>query len=223
LCDDAHATIQEGIRLHQTISRDNVMIKVPATPAGYEAMEALVSQGIAVNATLIFKKEQAVACANAFARGVAQFGKKVDTVISVFVSRVDRAIDHHLIASNITPALTGIYNSASIYAEIEAMGVLGCRTLFASTGVKDDSLEPHYYIEKLLAYNSVNTAPIETILSFDTKGVKQQALPIPQEVIDQHMQQVQQSGINLDEVLDRLIVEGLDAFKEAFDEILEAL
>jgi len=223
LCDDAHATIEEGIRLHATIARKNVMIKVPATQAGYKAMEELVAQGIAVNATLIFKKEQAVACAEAFAKGIKRFGATVPTVISVFVSRVDRVLDQHLQQHNIEVALSGIYNAADIYATVEAMGVAGCRTLFASTGVKDDSLPAHYYIEKLLAYHSVNTAPVETIKAFDLHGKKEAALPIPEDIIAQHMAKIKESGVDLDEVLDRLIEDGLEAFKEAFQEILEAL
>ena len=223
LCDDADATIAEGKRLFKTIDRKNVMIKVPATKAGYVAMEALTSEGIPVNATLIFKKSQAIACADAFARGVERFGKSVATVISVFVSRVDRALDGELANKGIDVALSGIYNSAAIYAEIEKMGVDGCRTLFASTGVKDDSLPPHYYIQELLAYNSVNTAPIDTIKAYVADGTKEKALPIDAEVIAAHFSKVQEAGIDFDGVLEKQIQDGLEAFKDAFSEILEAL
>ncbi len=223
LCDDADATIVEGKRLFTQIQRPNVMIKVPATEAGYIAMEALTAEGIPVNATLIFKKEQALLCAEAFQKGVAKHGKKVDTVISIFVSRVDRALDKYLAENGIATALTGIYNTAEIYMAIEEMQVQGCRALFASTGVKDDSLPAHYYIEKLLAYNTVNTAPVDTIKAFDADGIKEKALPIPQETIDKHKEELSAIGIDLDEVLDKLIVDGLEAFKEAFQEIMDAL
>jgi len=222
-CDDAAATIAEGKRLFAAIARPNVMIKVPATDAGYEAMEALSAEGIPVNATLIFKKEQAVACAEAFSRGTAKYGKKVDTVISIFVSRVDRALDKILAEHKIEVSLTGIYNSSEIYVAIEAMQVEGCRALFASTGVKDDSLPPYYYVQKLLAYNSVNTAPIDTIKAFDATGIQEKALPIASSVVREHMQKLQSIGIDLDRVLQKQIDDGLEAFKEAFKEILEAL
>ena len=222
-CDDAAATIAEGKRLFTTIKRPNVMIKVPATDAGYTAMEALTAEGIPVNATLVFKKEQALSAIAAFRRGMAIYGQKVDTVISIFVSRVDRALDKILAKHNVTVALTGIYNSAVIYDAIEAMQLEGCRTLFASTGVKDDSLPAHYYVEKLLAYNSVNTAPIDTIKAFDTDGKKVKALPIANEIIEAHMQKVALAGIDLDGVLQKQIDDGLEAFKEAFQEIMEAL
>ncbi len=222
-CDDAEATIAEGKRLFSAINRSNIMIKVPATEAGYEAMEVLTAEGIPVNATLVFKKSQAVASAEAFKRGSDKYGGKIDTVISVFVSRVDRALDQMLSEYNIEEALTGIYNSSVIYEAIEEMKVPGCRTLFASTGVKDDSLPAYYYVEKLLAYNSVNTAPIDTIKAFDADGKKEKALPIDQDLVATHFAKLKSIGINLDDVLQKQIDEGLTAFKEAFQEMLEAL
>lgn len=223
LCDDAQATIEEGKRLFKIINRANVMIKVPATEAGYKAMEALSALGIPVNATLIFKKSQAVECAQAFKRGVEKFGGKVDTVISVFVSRVDRAIDAFLKEKGVESALSGIYNSAAIYAAVEALKVAGCRTLFASTGVKDDTLPAHYYIEKLLASNSINTAPVETIKAYVANGGKESALPLSPSLMQAHLLAVKDAGIDLDAILDEQIEDGLIAFKNAFQEILESL
>ncbi len=223
LCDDADATIAEGRRLFESINRPNVMIKVPATNAGYRAMKALTAFGIPVNATLIFKKEQALACAKAFQEGMAEGKKVVDTVISVFVSRVDRVLDAQLVKNGIQTALSGIYNSAEIYEALEAMKVAGCRILFASTGVKGDDLAPHYYIENLLAYNSVNTAPVETILAFEQNGKKKKKLPISSEVRKAHFEKIAKIGIDFEAVLDGQIADGLEAFKVAFADILESL
>ena len=223
LCDDADATIAEGKRLFSQINRKNVMIKVPATEAGYKAMQELTSNAIPVNATLIFKKDQAIKCAKAFEAGVIKNGAKVDTVISVFVSRVDRALDVKLAESKVEVALSGIYNSADIYASVEALHVEGCRTLFASTGVKDDSLPAHYYIEKLLAYNSVNTAPIDTIKAYEKDGGTQKALPVDSKIIEAHFAKIKSLGIDFDAVLDKQISDGLEQFKDAFKEIMEAL
>lgn len=221
LCDDAEATIAEGIRLHEAINRPNVMIKVPATPAGYKAMEALASKGIAVNATLIFSLEQAIECAKAFER--ASHYASVDSVISVFVSRIDRAIDEKLRDAGIDIGLTGIYNAAHIYNKVEALKVPRCRVLFASTGVKGDDFKASYYIEALLGANSVNTAPIATIDAFVQDGVKAIQLPLAQDKIDAHMKRVADVGIAMNEVIEGQIQEGLEAFKVAFDEILSAL
>jgi transaldolase len=199
------------------------MIKVPATTAGYKAMTELTSCGIPVNATLIFKKEQAISCAKAFELGIAKYGSKVDTVISVFVSRVDRALDAQLAKNGVDVALSGIYNSADIYAQVQSMKVSGCRTLFASTGVKDDSLPAHYYVEKLLAYNSVNTAPVDTIKAFNKNGTNESALPIQAKTMEEHFKKIKSLGIDFDSVLDKQIADGLESFKDAFKEILESL
>ncbi len=223
LCDDAEATIAEGKRLFQTIGRENVMIKVPATTAGYHAMQELVASEIPVNATLIFSKQQALSCAEAFEKGLQRSSKNVDTVISIFVSRIDRALDSELQKHGIATALSGIYNTADIYEAIEQKNVLGCRALFASTGVKDDSLPAHYYVENLLAYNSVNTAPVDTIKAFCKATKKEKALPISQSIIEEHFQKIKNAGIDFDEVVQKQIDDGLQAFKDAFKDILEAL
>lgn len=220
LCFDALGTIEEGRRLHRSIGRPNVMIKVPATDAGYEAMEVLTGEGIPVNATLVFSKDQAIACANSFARGREKGSAHVDTVISIFVSRLDRAIDADLEAKGVQPALAGIYNAADIYAAVEAMEVPRCRVLFASTGVKSGGLRPSYYVDELLAAHSVNTAPIETIEAFVAHGDTQSKLPIDAERIAAHFEKVAAAGIDVDVVFARLMDEGLEAFKTAFDEIL---
>jgi len=223
LSNDSAKTIAEGKRLFQTINRKNVMIKVPATQAGYLAMEELTSCGIPVNATLIFKKEQAISCAKAFEAGGKKYGKSIATVISVFVSRVDRALDAKLGENGIDVALSGIYNSADIYNAIEAMQVEGCRVLFASTGVKDDSLPAHYYIDGLLGLNTVNTAPVDTIKAFHQEGTKETILPLSEDVIHEHFKKIQNLGIDFNQVLDNQISEGLIAFENAFQDILEKL
>jgi len=223
LCDDALGTIAEGRRLHQLIGRPNVMIKIPATDAGYEAMEVLVGEGIPVNATLVFSKAQALACANSFARGLEKSDVAVDTVISVFVSRFDRAIDAALEAKGVQPALTGICNAAEIYGVLEAMAVPGCRALFASTGVKGEGLRPSYYVDELLAAHSVNTAPVETIEAFVAHGTREAKLPMDDERIRGHFEAVAAAGIDMEALYARLTDEGLEAFKAAFADILAEL
>lgn len=223
LCDDAQATIAEGIRLHQAIGRPNVMIKVPATEAGYKAMEALASAGIAVNATLIFSVYQALRCAKAFEKAAHKGTTILDTVISVFVSRIDRAIDETLSLKGVKTGQMGILNAAEIYNEIQALKVPQCRILFASTGVKGDELRASYYIDELLAFNSINTAPIDTINAYVQRGDQRLRLPIPSQVIDSHRIHVAQTGIDMSQVIEDQITQGLEAFKVAFSEILRTL
>ncbi len=223
LCDDTEGTVAEGIRLYESIGRPNVMIKVPATQAGYEAMRVLASRSIPVNATLIFSQTQAIQCAAAFAAAAQESKAVVNTVISVFVSRIDRAIDEKLVSCGIEPGLMGIMNAAEIYNKVEALHVPQCRVLFASTGVKGDDLRASYYIDELLANNSVNTAPIATIEAYVARGDKIIKLPLSDEKIEAHKQKVHQAGVDMNAVIEAQIQEGLDAFKCAFDEILDAL
>lgn len=223
LCDDAEGTVHEGVRLHQAIGRPNVMIKVPATEAGYHAMEALVSQGIPVNATLIFSLEQAIKSAQAFHEAFKKGAKPVHTVISVFVSRIDRAIDGKLRSADVPAGLMGIMNAAEIYEEVEALGVPECRVLFASTGVKGDDFRASYYIDELLAFNSVNTAPIATIDAFVKGGEKGIKLPLSRDAIGAHKESVANAGVDMNQIIEEQIREGLAAFKAAFSEILSEL
>jgi transaldolase len=221
LANDAKATIAEGERLYKMIDRPNVMIKVPATDAGYEAMESLVASGISVNSTLIFSLTEALSCTKAFEKGQAKTDKDVHTVVSVFVSRVDRKLDEKL--SSEYQAKAGIVNAAMIYNHIEKLAVKNNRTLFASTGVKGDSLHPAYYVSGLLAANSVNTTPLDTIESFVKEGSKEIALPLDQKDMDDLFQHLVQENIDLSEVLLELKAEGLTAFEEAFEEIMQSL
>jgi transaldolase len=197
------------------------MIKVPATEAGYFAMEELAAQGIAVNATLIFSVDQALKCAEAFNK--ASKKSSVDTVISVFVSRIDRAIDETLRSSGVDTGKMGILNAADIYNRVEALGVPKCRVLFASTGVKGDEFRASYYIDELLAPNSVNTAPIATINAYVSGEDRMLKLPITVEVIAEHQQKVAKAGVAMEAIIAQQIEEGLEAFKVAFSDILNAL
>lgn len=221
LCDDSEATIAEGVRLHGSINRPNVMIKVPATDAGYIAMETLAGMGIPVNATLIFSVEQALKCADAFNKAAQK--SSVDTVISVFVSRIDRAIDETLRAQGIQTGLMGILNASDIYNRVEALRVPKCRVLFASTGVKGSEFRASYYIDELLAPNSVNTAPIATIDAYVLGGDRTLKLPKNAVSIQEHHNKVANAGIVMEDIIKQQIEEGLDAFKVAFTEILDAL
>ena len=223
LSNDTQGTIEEGKRLFDAIGEPNVMIKVPATNAGYDAMTALLAEGISVNATLIFSPTQAQRCVKAMEKGMEQTEAKVDGVISVFVSRFDRMLDGELAQEGIDIGLTGIYNAAKIYNMIEKHGNGHIRTLFASTGVKGDDLPPYYYMRELLAPHSVNTAPLATIESWQKVKPTPPKLPMDDAVINGYFTRMKDSGFDMDEVYDTLLKEGLEAFEKAFDGMLEKL
>ena len=219
LCNDAFGTIEEGVRLYESIGMPNVMIKVPATDAGFVAMRELSAHGININATLIFSPSQAQSCFDAISEGMSK--SKVDTkaVISVFVSRFDRVLDSILKDR----AKFGIINAMSCYHKIESGGNKNIKTLFASTGVKGNDLEPSYYIKELLLPHSVNTAPLATINSFiNTKNFTQSKLILEVE-IENYFNNIRDSGVDIDALYQRLLNEGLQAFVESFDDMLSNL
>ena len=225
LANDAKASIEEGKRIFHTIGMPNVMIKVPATDAGYEVMEALLSEGISVNATLIFSPDQAKACLKSMKRGIDRFessgGRRIEAVISVFVSRFDRKLDELLVSKGLPTAKVGIMNAAKIYNMIELYRVPSVRTLFASTGVKGDHLPADYYIRALYAPHSVNTAPLHTIEKFIKGDKPKRTIHTDEKQIEQFFIRLQDAGIYMNKVYDELLKEGLEAFELAFSALLD--
>jgi len=227
LSNDTHGTVEEGKRLFAEIGEPNVMVKVPATNAGYEAMKLLLSMGISVNATLVFSPEQTRRCLKSMTAGLHEYeatgGGKVNAVISVFVSRFDRLLDADLASEGMDVAKTGIYNAAKIYNIIEKNHTPSIRTLFASTGVKGDDLPADYYIRGLLAAHSVNTAPLATIESYIAQKATPVVLPLEENEINGYFTKLKDCGFNMDEVYASLLKEGLKAFEEAFQNMLERI
>ena len=224
---DTESTIEEGKRLFAAIGEPNVMVKVPATEAGYDAMEALLSTGISVNATLVFSPKQAKRCLKSMKKGLDAFdasgGGRCEAVISVFVSRFDRMLDKDLAHEGLDVSKTGIYNAAKIYNLIESNHTPSVRTLFASTGVKGDSLSPDYYMRELLAPHSVNTAPLATIEAYISKPAPTPKLPIDESEINGYFTKLSDNGFDMDEVYSVLLKEGLEAFKKSFQEMLDSI
>jgi len=228
LCNDTQATIEEGKRLFKAIGEPNVMVKVPATQAGYEAMTALMADGISVNATLIFSPKQATQCFKAMTKGIEKceaYGCcRVEAVISVFVSRFDRMLDAELEEVGIDPYKTGVYNAAKIYNMIEGNNIPNIRALFASTGVKGDELKANYYIKELMAAHSVNTAPLATIEAHLESGDNGDVLlPLDDKLINGYFMNLEDNGFNMDKIYKQLLDEGLVAFEESFQNMLDQI
>lgn len=223
LCDDASGTIDEGIRLHKQIGADNVMIKIPATNAGYIAMRELTSRGIHVNATLVFSPEQAIKCAQALDEGINDSNKDIKAVISVFVSRFDRLTDSDFLSKGLETSKLGIMNAIKCYHEINKFSNQNIRTLFASTGVKGNELNPSYYIDNLIYPNSVNTAPLSTIEAWLKDGTKKESEEVSEKECDEYFELLKQKDIKLEEVYTKLLNDGLETFKISFKDLLEKL
>lgn len=216
--DKVGESIDEGKRLFKSINLPNVMIKVPATESGFEVMEALMKEGIPINATLIFSKRQALACSEAFRKG--RGSKDTRGVISVFVSRFDRAVDKNL--DSLLRGKLGILNAQDCYLDIEAVGDSYTRVLFASTGVKGDDFNKDYYINALLHPHSINTAPLDTILSYYDNPQRNTQTFRPSSTIYQELEKFAQLGIDREALGAQLLKEGLESFKEAFEALLRS-
>ena len=227
LSNDTQGSIDEGKRLFAAIGEPNVMIKIPATEAGYDAMTDLLCNGISVNATLVFSPKQAQKCLKAMKKGMDGFeasgGGRCEAVISVFVSRFDRCLDGDLEKEGLAVSKTGIYNAAKIYNLIEANHTPSVRTLFASTGVKGDTLAADYYMRELLAPHSVNTAPLATIESYISTKATAPKFPLEDDEINGYFTKLADNGFDMDEVYAQLLKEGLEAFEKAFEEMLDTL
>jgi transaldolase len=230
LSNDTQGTIDEGVRLFKEIGEPNVMIKVPATEAGYKAITELMARGISVNATLVFSPQQAKNVKKAMVDGIHKFASfsddgRVEGVISIFVSRFDRKLDDTLKNNNIPTAKTGILNAAKIYNEIMQKKEPAIKALFASTGTKkEQGLPEDYYITNLVAKHSINTAPIDTINAYEANPNKRKiALPILNETIDEHFNALKSANIDIQKIYNDLMQEGLKAFEEAFSNMLKTL
>ena len=223
LCDDAAGTIEEGVRLYSLINADNVMIKVPATQAGYIAMRELTSKGINVNATLIFSPEQAIKCTQALDEGIKDSNKDIKAVVSVFVSRFDRLTDADFTLKGLQASKLGIINATKCYHEVNKFQNPNIRTLFASTGVKGDDLNPSYYIDNLIYPNSINTAPLATIEDWVKDGSKEETSLMSEVACDKYFDNLKVKGIKMDAIYEKLLIDGLDAFKVSFKDLLSKL
>ncbi len=224
LCDDSAKSIDEGRRIFSAINMPNVMIKVPATSAGFEVMSALYKDKISVNATLIFSQNQVQKCLEAFGKYSVNpnANQSPKAVISIFVSRFDRYLEANPALNvgdfsneNASAPKLGIYNAMKCYEIIENFGNPHIRALFASTGVKGGAIPSAYYVEKLLLKNSVNTAPLATIRDFiklDSSLIK----VAPN--IDEYL-----AKFEVEKIANELLNAGLEAFKNEFEKMLKSI
>lgn len=212
LCDDAPKSIDEGKRIFKHIGLPNVMIKVPATNAGFEVMSELYKSGINVNATLIFSPKQTKLTLESFGKNTSPNTPKA--VISIFVSRFDRVLENINKTKDSTPKL-GICNAINCHNLIESFANPNIRALFASTGVKDNFIDSSYYITNLLFKNTINTAPLDTIKDFIKKDSKIISTKINMEDYPKN--------INVESISDNLLNDGLEVFIKSFEDMLRSI
>lgn len=242
LAADRDSTVSEASRLFAALGRPNVMIKIPATPEGIEAVEACIAAGINVNATLIFSGEQYAAVAEAYLRGLEARALQglplgVASVASVFVSRVDTAVDR-LLEGKGEAALLGKIAVDGIRATYrrfrglfsgprwEALAGKGARVqrpLWASTGTKNPAYSDVLYLEALIGPDTVNTVPPKTLSAFLDHGRAVRTLDADPDGATARSARLAELGIDLGAVCAALLEEGLSAFESAFRSLMAAI
>lgn len=243
----AKETVAEGKRLHKRLGRQNVMLKVPATDAGFLAMEELLADGISVNATLIFSADRYVGTALAYLKGIKKLLEKggrpqeVHSVASVFVSRVDSAVDKMLLVSaeKELSSLAGkaaaancglIFRkyleifSAGEFLDLREKGARAQRLLWASTSTKNPAYSDIKYVSELIGKNTVNTMPENTFEAFlDHGAAGGEALGEDITEAQNTLRKLKGAGIDVDAVCGKLLADGLSAFVESFDSLLVSI
>jgi transaldolase len=242
LARDTESTISEVERLWKTIDRPNLMVKVPATSEGIPAIEALISEGININATLMFSVAHYNAVSEAYISGLERCSdpNRVASVASFFVSRVDTAVDRALedLGTDDAMALRGrvaIANakmayqrfhevfSSVLFSALQQNGARFQRVLWGSTGTKNPAYSDVYYMEELMGPDTVNTVPPATLDAFRAHGDTKDTLDKGLDEAEETIRQLKALGIDLDAVTEQLQVEGVAAFSDSYDNLLASL
>jgi transaldolase/glucose-6-phosphate isomerase len=242
LAHDTAGTIAEARRLWKRVDRPNLMIKIPGTPEGVPAIEAVTSEGINVNVTLLFSLEQHEAIARAYIRGLGRAAdpSKIASVASFFVSRVDTLIDKILDAheSPAAKALAGklaVANAKRAYALYERVfgeepfvslrrkGARVQRPLWASTGTKNPNYPDLLYVETLMGPDTVNTLPPATLDALRDHGAVRPTLRDGLAEADAVMAKAADFGVDFAEVATRLQEEGVELFAASYRALISAL
>lgn len=243
LAHDAAGTVAAGLRLKAAVSRDNLLIKVPATAAGRQAIEELIAQGCSVNVTLMFSLRHVRDVAQAYLRGITRLvegggeARKVKSVASLFLSRVDTLIDKRLEAvGGEALALRG--RSAVALAKLayqdykksfssdgfKALAKRGARPqsmLWASTGTKNPAYSDVLYVEALIGPHTINTVPDATLAAFRDHGRAGETLTRDVDAARAQLDALRDLGMDLDAAGEQLQAEGLKLFADSFDQLLK--
>ncbi|MEY4425106.1 MAG: hypothetical protein RJB56_733 [Actinomycetota bacterium] len=244
LANDAAGTVKQAKELFAKVNRENVMIKIPATKPGLEAITAVIAEGISVNVTLIFSLERYRAVIAAYIAGVKKAKaaghdiSKIHSVASFFVSRVDTEVDNRLVAAGHAElkSQAALANARLAYevfeqefataewSELAAAGANVQRPLMASTGVKDPNLLDTLYVTELVAPQLVNTMPEKTMEAVYDHGVVPSAsITNNYEAAREVLAKVAAAGVSLADATELLEKEGVDKFIVSWNELVETV
>jgi transaldolase len=238
LADDTAGTVQAAVQLHAQAQRPNVFIKIPGTSAGIPAIEEAIFAGVPVNVTLLFSREQYLAAAEAYLRGIerriaAGLDPAVGSVASLFVSRWDVAVRDKVpqelrnrlgiaIAKRTYKAYRELLAS-SRWQELAGAGAKPQRLLWASTGTKDPSAPDTLYVEALAAPDTINTMPEKTLLAFAGHPAVQGSLPADGGDAEAILGGFARAGVDVAALAATLQHEGAQSFAKSWNELLDRI
>jgi transaldolase len=244
LANRTEETLAQAVALHDAVDRPNVLIKIPATKEGLPAIEESIFRGVSINVTLIFSIRRYSEVLEAYLRGLERRiarGEDVSGVASVasfFVSRIDTETDRRLgeLGRTDLQGRLGIANARLAYrhfrdvvggprwAFVADAGASVQRPLWASTSTKNPAYPDTLYVEQLIGPDTVNTIPPETLEAFRDHG------EVPGDTVldglaeaEELVQELQEAGIDYDDVVETLEVEGVDKFVASFEELVAGI
>ncbi len=239
------ATIAEAKRLHSAVGRENVMIKVPATPPGLPAIEELIASGISVNVTLLFSVDVYRQVWDRYLAGMKRWvesggdPKRVSSVASFFVSRVDSAVDPELVnkGKKDLQGQAAIANAYEAYhwflkqigepswQELAGKGARPQRVLWASTSTKNPEYSKTLYVDNLALPDTVNTLPSDTVSALVEKGM----LTSVRSEFDQRITKARETLLAIEavtpmkQVTDHLLADAVKKFADPFNKLITVL
>ena len=235
LARNAAHTIHAANRLFRKADKPNLFIKIPGTPQGLEAIEQVIFDGVPVNVTLLFSREQVLAAAEAYLRGLerrleAGLDLGVASVLSLFVSRWDVAVKQEISSPfhnrlGIAIAMRTYKAHCELLASrrwqrLAAAGARPQRLLWASTGTKDPAAPDTLYVQALAAPGTINTLPEKTLLAFADHGRVERSLPADGGYAEAVIEEFRREGVDDDALAARLQLEGVDAFANSWHALM---
>jgi transaldolase len=243
LAHDTRRTLDEIRRLHREVDRPNVMFKIPATNEGFPAIHTLLCEGLPINITLMFSLEQYDAVSEAYISALekryssGQAIGRMASVASFFVSRIDVKVDPMLKERGETDLLgkIAIANAKMAYHRFQSKfsgerweklaeaGARPQRVLWASTSTKDPSYSDTLYVDNLIGPDTVNTLPPESIEAVMDHGRAERTVDQELEAAEAELEKLSAAGIDLDQVTDELLDEGVEKFSKSYHQLIDNL
>ncbi len=238
LAADTKGSIVAAERIYKEAGRPNLFIKIPGTPQGVPAIEESIFRGVPVNVTLLFSREQYLAVAEAYLRGIerrlsAGRDPRVASVASVFVSRWDKAVEKSApaalrnrlgiaIAQRTYRAYRELLGSTRWWALREA-GAMPQTLLWASTGTKDPAVPATLYAEALGAPDTIDTLPEKTLKAMAEQGDAFPAMDPGGGDSEKTLAEFAAAGIDVDVIAEQLQVEGATAFVNSWNGLMQRI